>query len=313
MAHRATWDSSYEAIPADNSQASNLGTVIRNLKQDVRERGEVDHDWDDTANAGKHNRVTLQQLGAKPTASTDEAYLYQKDVGGNTEVFIEDETGAEIQLTVGGEVNAAAISEWATALILSNNIGLQGTDTAAAAKNIAKLNASDIFELCALDYPTTIKTDDADGVTVEYGSGEKIVFHEGKMGAGSTLDADLVDGIEAEDIFSSLGAGRFFESAEKATTDAGDGVEAHGLGSIPNLVIGVLRCKTAEHGYTADDEIMLGWGGIGSANRGISFGADVANIFWTVASQSVYILHKTAGSHEKATPANWKLVVRAWK
>ena len=64
MAHSRVWDSSYEALPADIDDANTLGLRQRNTRTDVRERMEIDHDWDDVDNAGKHNQVTLQVLGA---------------------------------------------------------------------------------------------------------------------------------------------------------------------------------------------------------------------------------------------------------
>jgi hypothetical protein len=105
MAHTQIWNASFEAIPADNDQVSEGALRIRNLKRDIRERAEIDHDWDDVTDAGKHKKVTfVDPLGAKPTASADEGYLYTKDIAAKAELHWEDEDGNEVQVTSGGRV-----------------------------------------------------------------------------------------------------------------------------------------------------------------------------------------------------------------
>ena len=111
MAHTQIWDSSYENIPADNDQASEGALRIRNLKRDIRERIEIDHDWDDVTDAGKHLQVSFRDpLGAKPTAVASEGYLYTKDVSAKAELFYEDEDGNEIQLSAAGVIPEASLA-----------------------------------------------------------------------------------------------------------------------------------------------------------------------------------------------------------
>lgn len=110
MAISQTWDASYEASPADNDQVSEGALRIRNLKRDIRQRMEIDHDWDDTTDAGKHLKVTFRDpLGAKPTAVADEGYLYTKDVSSKAELHWEDEDGNELQLTSAGKIIESAL------------------------------------------------------------------------------------------------------------------------------------------------------------------------------------------------------------
>jgi len=202
MALRITWDLTYEANPADGDQASTLGDVIRLLKQDIRERGEVDHDWDDTVNAGKHNKVTLQQLAVKPANATDEGYVYQKDVSGVGELFYEDEDGLEIQLTVVGEINAAAMAAYTKDLVVTGSDVLidnaqhyQAENAAAAAKGILGITAGDIVEVGHDDFPTRILIDDKNGLSVLFdGGADQEVMHKGNHGVASGFDADLIQG-----------------------------------------------------------------------------------------------------------------------
>lgn len=100
-----TWDSAYEAIPADSDDASEGASRIRQTRVDVGERLVVDHSWAGDANDGMHKQITLvDPLGAKPTQANDETYIYSKDVSGTAELFFEDEAGNEVQLTEGGAI-----------------------------------------------------------------------------------------------------------------------------------------------------------------------------------------------------------------
>ena len=102
MAFSRTWDSAYEAVPA-NSEQANLGAQrIREVKIDVRERMAVDHVWSGSADDGKHNQVTLKQLASDPVAAAGFGFVYTKDVGGTTELFFRDSAAGTTQLTSGG-------------------------------------------------------------------------------------------------------------------------------------------------------------------------------------------------------------------
>lgn len=98
-----TWNASFEAIPANGDDASEGALRIRNLKREIQERGEVDHSWAGDVEDGTHKKVTFTDpLTAKPTQELDNTYLYTKDVAGTSELFFEDESGNEVQLTAGG-------------------------------------------------------------------------------------------------------------------------------------------------------------------------------------------------------------------
>lgn len=318
MAHTVTWDSTYEAIPADGDQASTLGDVIRDLKRDIRERAEIDHDWDDTTNAGKHNQVTLQQLGAKPTSSANEGYVYQKNVGSVGELFYENESGTETQLTELGVIPVASIGEYVTDLALKNAIALTGEDTGASPIDLVQINASDEIDVgdIANAIPLRLNTDGASTLVVEYGSGDQKIFHAGNDGTGSGLDADTVDGIEAIAILSSLssGAGAFFESSNQSISNSASASIAHSLGSVPRMVTGVLKCIAANEGYSIDDEVQMGHAGHGQSSRGLVFGADSSgNVFYKRGSDVIFINNKSDGSDVAIDLSKWKLVLRAWK
>jgi len=102
MAHTQTWNSSYEAIPANGDDASEGALRIRNLKRDIRERLELDHIMDESDNDGLHEKVTFAAPISKPTAVTDQGFLYTKDVSAKAELFWLDEDDNEVQLTSAG-------------------------------------------------------------------------------------------------------------------------------------------------------------------------------------------------------------------
>ena len=95
-----TWNSAYEASPPDSQNASQGATRIRETKIDVRERLAVDHSMAGDANDGAHNKVTLIEQSADPTAAANTGFLYTRDDGnGNTELFYRDNSGNISQLT----------------------------------------------------------------------------------------------------------------------------------------------------------------------------------------------------------------------
>lgn len=105
MAHTQTWNAAFEAIPANGDDASEGALRIRNLKRDIRERLEIDHNMDETDNDGEHLKVTFYApLASDPTNVANKGFLYTKDVSSVVELFWEDESGNVLQLTSGGDL-----------------------------------------------------------------------------------------------------------------------------------------------------------------------------------------------------------------
>lgn len=107
-----------------------------------------------------------------------------------------------------------------------------------------------------------------------------------------------------------------FTSAEQTITAGGSLQIPHGLGAKPTRFECFLVCKTAEGGYSINDEVpvnphLMGDGGGGS--RGQAIVADATNINVRFGSDSaVYnLLNFGTGARFNITPANWKWIVRA--
>lgn len=93
MAHTRTWNASYEGDPANGDDALEGAARIRELKQDIRERMELDHNMDETNNDGLHTKVTLMEHGANPSTVADTAILFSKDSNGLTMPFVKNSNG----------------------------------------------------------------------------------------------------------------------------------------------------------------------------------------------------------------------------
>lgn len=122
-----TWDTAYEAIPADANLASEGASRIRNTRKDVQERGEVDHSWAGDVDDGAHKQVTfVDPLGADPSTVTDQGYLYTKNVSTKAELFWKDEDGNVLQLTAAGALKEVAEFAAATVMLFSQGAAPSG-------------------------------------------------------------------------------------------------------------------------------------------------------------------------------------------
>jgi hypothetical protein len=99
MAFTRTWNASYEATPDDDDDADEGAARIRDLKEDIRERLDVDHSIAGDSNDGLHKHVTLIPQSSKPVLPATMGGLYVRTIAGNTVLCYEDAAGAEIQLT----------------------------------------------------------------------------------------------------------------------------------------------------------------------------------------------------------------------
>jgi len=121
---------------------------------------------------------------------------------------------------------------------------------------------------------------------------------QGIQGVAGNDGADGVDGVT-----STVALTESFESSEQALTDGAMSLEvAHGLGSVPKVFKVVARCKTSEGGYAVGDELDFHDSPTysNSTNIGlVTFGALV-------------FPNKSTNVGFNPTPANWKLVFRAF-
>ena len=88
----------------------------------------------------------------------------------------------------------------------------------------------------------------------------------------------------------------------------------HGLGELPKIVTAVLVCTTAEHGYSINDQVIVGYGPQNTVDNGIAviIGTTAVDVKFGAAASSLRVLHKTAGTNQGITNASWRLVIRAY-
>jgi len=97
-------------------------------------------------------------------------------------------------------------------------------------------------------------------------------------------------------------------SAETAVGGASSSTSiAHGLGAVPSAFFVVLRCKTAELGYSIGDEVAC----MGDLDR-FTVTADATNVVITIGS-AISLMRKDTFTSLTLTLANWKYVLRAYK
>lgn len=109
--------------------------------------------------------------------------------------------------------------------------------------------------------------------------------------------------------------GSIFISAETAVTTGTIDI-AHGLGVVPILYSVVIRCKTAEGGYSVGDEVLIPFnaypGGAGGATNASSIAVNATNI--SIVTGTVTIASKASpGAAFSITIANWKFVARIFQ
>lgn len=124
-----TWDAAFEAAPADNEDINLGANRIRALKVAVRERMQVDHEWEDDQQDGKHNKLTLVPQDAAPATASPDAFLFTMVLAGFTELLYKDNAGNLMQLTEGGRLYPFSIGDFSVGedLAVNANAVIGGT------------------------------------------------------------------------------------------------------------------------------------------------------------------------------------------
>lgn len=147
-------------------------------------------------------------------------------------------------------------------------------------------------------------------------------------GAGSGIDADLLDGVEGS-AYAKLASANFtvlqvagvdvltsddlpvFESSEITMPTLGvETLVEHGLGAVPKDWRIIFRCKVAEHGYAVGDELDLTpiiWNTVG-----VVIGWANSTYVGVVVGTNYPFISRTTLAGAAITLSNWRLVVRAW-
>ena len=296
MAFARAWS---KVTPADTDLAITLGAAIRNLREDIEERMEIDHEWTDATDGGKHKKVTfLDPLSSKPSAVTDEGYIYTKNVNAKAELFWEDEAGNEFQITELGKLSLALITA------LPNTIPLQAKESGGTARDIAKLTSGNVLQLGNTTTVTLeLLVNSLTTLLARTGAGTFRIITTDDEGTGNNFDADTLDGIEGVDHVR-YDSPNFAEVTIKTPLAEGEWSAAHGITS-PRWAYFFIQCLIAEDGYEVGDKIPIGETlARGSSSRGLTAWWSAANVGLNWTSDTRFIA-RDDGAHAIVQDANW--------
>ena len=102
-----------------------------------------------------------------------------------------------------------------------------------------------------------------------------------------------------------------FESAEQTVAGNTTLNIAHGLGAVPKIFQVVLRCKTAEMGFSVGDEVAYSYHYVAGVSV-IETSADATNIIINYTGSNTRVLNKTTQADSTITAGSWRFVARAW-
>jgi hypothetical protein len=185
-----------------------------------------------------------------------------------------------------------------TALLkLLNAKAVQGRDALDANwRALIGVDSSDVCDVGDqnLDGGLRLNADADDSAVIAYGSGDKIIYHEGYLPPNTHE-------YESDEIEFVSGAGNTA------------GVDTHGIGSKPKAWMAVIRCKTAEHGYVADDEILVMGGTVGVSQFNFTIYLNGSTGFgWVAPTSQLRVLKVSTGDDEQIDDSKWRLVFYAW-
>jgi hypothetical protein len=269
----------------------------------------VDHDAE---GLGEHTKVTLQELGGDPSGSADAGFIYAKTTGGITELFYQDDTPKQIQLTedgsaspdklplAGGTMAGDIIFDGTAEIKLLNTLAVLGQDAAVANyRNLIQVDASDVCEIGdqSLDGGLRLNADDIDSAVIDYGDVDKKIWH-----AGHFANAPL--------------ATQEYDSGLLVFAAGGSGTDTHGIsGGTPSLWTCELEAVGSDRGYSSGDRIPIMGGGVshvGSTYHGLTVYADALAFRWEAENNPPLVVNVGGSTRGEINPSDWRIRFRAW-
>lgn len=197
--------------------------------------------------------------------------------------------------------------------VLANTNKLIGEDTGAVQRSLAYVDGLDVSNFGDEALPSTIHVDTSSGLQVKIAAASSVqIWHEGNHGAGSGLNADLLDGVQGVDHLRWL-SGSFFEANLGSFPSTGSLLQvAHGLGSFPRLFMIYYQNLIAEFGYVPGDRVPCG--GNFNTNEGVSTFCTTTLIGGMINGRPDINRRDSAPfSLFNSVLTNWELIVTAWK
>lgn len=104
-----------------------------------------------------------------------------------------------------------------------------------------------------------------------------------------------------------------FISAQQTYSNGGLITLAHGFSQKPANVLVELVCVNAENGFAVGESIYFSPAPTNNGAFQAAVSSDTANIYMKIGNSGLLIIGKTSGNNATLTPANWRIVLRAYK
>lgn len=236
-----------------------------------------------------------------------------------------------------GDIDVLNITS-ATSLVISSGSTLGSTNGVAATYVVVGFNDAGTFRLGLINANGTVVPDGIASSSAEGGAGAAdaakvfytgtavtskaytvlgyLVATEATAGTWATAPSTVQTGPSAPTALAILPFTKAFVSTQQAFVTSGTVTIAHGLGVAPKLVTAEVVCLTGEGGYSAGAviEIATTQQSTSSAdNYGAAFVKDSTNVQVVFGSGGTFVIMSASTFSGLAiTPANWRLVVRAY-
>lgn len=260
--------------------------------------------------------LTLTLLSA--SVAGEGFYITVKNTGSGT-VTIDPDASETIDgsLTLSIEAGASAIiicngTSW-TSLFLDIPFDINGYTS-------GTIELTDEIVFADVDDSNEVKKDTVQGIvdlvpnSTETVAGVVEKATNAEMTAG-TADK-FPDALEVKGYVDSASLlSQSYDSGNQTITSAGGLTLAHGFSSIPKINTFILKCTSAEHGYSVGDEVVVHAGALDTAvNRGFSVTVDTTNfvIKFGAAGNVFTYISKTTGGIVNFTNGSWEFIVRGY-
>lgn len=208
---------------------------------------------------------------------------------------------AETAAVADGSITAAKLATDAVTTVKINASAVTAAKIGTSAVTTAKINAN------AVTGPKIAMGSDAKGDVLAYNGTDYVRRAVGTNGQVLTADSAQADGVK-------WAAGFDLSSPDYAPAEQTVSINtvlnlAHGL-AIPKLYIIDMRCKTADLGHVAGDEVAVFQSIEETGAEGLSISKNATNI--TIKTGGTINIMQGSGAKGAITVASWKWVVRAW-
>lgn len=200
-----SWD---ETTPAGSDNLNQGDNRVRELKTQIREVIDVDHDFPSSgqaADVGQHKKCTFQEQADLGTGAANATILGSQTVSGKGELVYTDEDDNDVQITSQGKIGAAGVD------LLGNDLDLDGTltsDNITLDTNNTYLKAKDNAGTGTVDL---IKADTNDVAVVPDGT-------QTATNAAPSDDKDLANKKYVDDSVTDIGAIEDYATSESTGT-----------------------------------------------------------------------------------------------